>query len=46
MKQSKKKSKARRKMNIYAWTQKNKKVFAGTICIVIVLGMLVGLLQG
>lgn len=32
-------------MAMYVWSQKNKKLFAGTICIIIALGMVLGLLQ-
>lgn len=42
LKQVKRKKK---QINIYAWGQKNKKVFAGIICIILIIGMLAGLLQ-
>ena len=45
MKKGKKISKRKSKTNIYAWGQKNKRIFAGVICTLIVLGMLVSLLQ-
>lgn len=35
----------RRKINMYQWGQKNKKVFASIVCIILVIGMLAGLLQ-
>lgn len=35
----------KKQVNIYAWGQKYKKVFAGIICIILVIGMLAGLLQ-
>lgn len=31
--------------NMYEWGQKNKKRFAGIICIILVIGLLAGLLQ-
>jgi len=48
MKQSKhsKQVKGKKKqVNIYAWGQKNKKIFAGIICGILVIGLLAGLLQ-
>ena len=45
MKKSKKNSRKKSKTNIYVWGQKNKRIFAGVICTIIVLGMLVSLLQ-
>ncbi len=44
-KYSKAKKAQRKPVNIYAWGQKNKKTFAGVICIILVIGLLVGLLQ-
>ena len=35
----------RRQFNMYAWSQKNKKVFAAIICFVLVLGLLASLVQ-
>lgn len=32
-------------LNIYAWGHKNKKIFAGIICIILVIGLLASLLQ-
>lgn len=43
--QSKRTKKQKKQVNIYAWGQKNKKVFAGIICIILVAGLLAGLLQ-
>lgn len=34
----------KKKVNMYAWGQQNKKIFAGIICIILVLGLLAGLL--
>lgn len=45
MKKDKKTRKKKSSINMYVWMQRHKKAFAGTICILIVLGMLVGLLQ-
>lgn len=39
------KKKVNQQFNIYAWTQKNKKLFASIICIILVIGLLAGLLQ-
>lgn len=47
MKTNRQKQKKRNKqsLNIYAWGQKNKKVFAAIICLVLVLGLVISLVQ-
>lgn len=45
MKTNKKNQSKKTKINMYAWGQKNKKLFAGILCIILVLGMIIGLLQ-
>lgn len=35
----------KKEVNMYAWGQKNKKILAGIICIILVVGLLAGLLQ-
>lgn len=35
----------KKQLNMYEWGQKNKKMFAGIICIILVIGLLAGLLQ-
>lgn len=35
----------KKQFNMYEWGQKNKKMFAGIICIILVVGLLAGLLQ-
>lgn len=35
----------KKQFNMYEWGQKNKKMFAGIICIILVIGLLAGLLQ-
>lgn len=44
-KHTKKVKGTKKQINIYAWGQKNKKVFAGIICGILVIGLLAGLLQ-
>ena len=42
---SKPKHKNKQPFNMYAWGQKNKKLFASVICFMVVLGLLVSLVQ-
>ena len=44
-KHSKQKHHKYQKFNMYAWGQKNKKVFAAIICFMLVLGLLASLIQ-
>ncbi|MBU3804115.1 MAG: hypothetical protein H9872_05080 [Candidatus Cellulosilyticum pullistercoris] len=44
-KHSKQIQRKKKKLNMYEWVQKNKKVFSGIICIILVIGLLAGLLQ-
>ena len=43
--QSKQKRRKIQSINMYAWGQKNRKVFATIICFMLVLGLLVSLIQ-
>lgn len=44
-KQAKQTKRPKKTFNMYEWGQKNKKKFAGIICIILVIGLLAGLVQ-